>query len=521
MIFNSQEYIALLIGCVFLYWVIPIRTGRLIVMLLGSVAFYASWDWRFLPLLYGAILVSYLLVAHSEARKRIAESPWGGWLTLTVILNLVLLGIFKYTNFFIDSAYAAYGLIGDNTAEFTPLTIILPLGISFFTFQLVAYATDVERGVIREEKSPLTFAVFVSFFPQLIAGPICRGQELLPQLRKRQPFSLNAFVQGLLMLAVGYFTKVGIADNLAPFVDQIYSSADNATGVQSFYSTLAFAVQIFCDFWGYSIMALGSAWLFGIMLPVNFNLPYIATSFQTFWRRWHMTLSFWLRDYLYITLGGNRKGAIRTYVNLALVMILGGLWHGAAVTFLIWGAIHGGALAVERLVSKMRSKPASAMPAPKLAGLLGRSLQWLLTMLIVLIAWVFFRAESVSDALVLTTKMLSALANPTELLWIQLSPEVNTAFKFSVLGLGLMFPLHWLNLMGNNQNFYEPDPVWENSGSQQAQTAIAVRPVNRIDINGLDLPMPVGLKLSIAIWLFCVTYILSAQTVTPFIYFQF
>ena len=522
MIFNSQDYVALLLGCVLLYWVMPFRTGRLWVMLLGSVVFYASWDWRFLPLLYGAIAVSYIFVSHAQARKRIAESRWAGWLTITVVLNLVLLGIFKYTNFFLESAFSLSSLVGVGASGFSPLSIILPLGISFFSFQLVAYATDVERGVIKHEKSLLTFAVFVSFFPQLIAGPICRGQELLPQLRQKQPFSMDAFVQGLLMLAVGYFTKVGIADNLAPFVDQIYSNASEATGVESFYATLAFAVQIFCDFWGYSIMALGSAWLFGIMLPVNFDLPYIATSFQTFWRRWHMTLSFWLRDYLYITLGGNRKGAVRTYVNLAMVMVLGGLWHGAAVTFLIWGAIHGGALAAERYISKSFAAEASNhRPDREWVAWFGRPLSWTLTMLIVLIAWVFFRAENVSDAVLITQKLLGVIQDPAGLMWQNLGPQMQTVFVFSAIGLVLMFPLHWLNLMGNNQNFYEVDPVWDQSTEFDVGSAIAIRPHNRLRVSGTEVPMPVGAKLAIAFWLFCASYVLSAQTVTPFIYFQF
>lgn len=522
MIFNSQDYVALLLACVLLYWVMPFRTGRLLVMLLGSVVFYASWDWRFLPLLYGAIFISYILVSNAQARKRISESQWAGWLTITVVLNLLLLGIFKYTNFFLESAFALSSVFGGGGSEFSPLSIILPLGISFFTFQLVAYATDVERGVIKHEKSLLTFAVFVSFFPQLIAGPICRGQELLPQLRQKQSFSTNAFVQGLLMLAVGYFTKVGIADNLAPFVDQIYSNASEATGVESFYATLAFAVQIFCDFWGYSIMALGSAWLFGVMLPVNFNLPYMATSFQSFWRRWHMTLSFWLRDYLYITLGGNRKGAVRTYVNLALVMILGGLWHGAAVTFLIWGAIHGGALAVERFISKsMGSKPAHSAVDKKLRASLGRPLNWALTMLIVLIAWVFFRAESVSDAVTITQKLLGVFLDPSDLFWQNLGPQLQQVLVFALLGLVLMFPLHWLNLMGNNQNFYEAEPVWDQTAKLGSDSAIAIRPHNSLQMSGLCVPMPVGAKLAIAFWLFIASYVLSAQTVTPFIYFQF
>ena len=523
MIFNSQDYIALLLGCVLLYWIIPNRTGRLIVMLLGSIVFYASWDWRFLPLLYGAIVVSYALVSLSEVRKKIAQARWAGWLALTVTLNLVLLGIFKYTNFLLESSFLLANAAGIENREFTPLGIILPLGISFFTFQLVAYATDVERGLIKHEKSLLTFSVFVSFFPQLIAGPICRGQELLPQLRERQPFSVDAFVQGLLMLAVGYLTKVGIADNLAPFVDQIYSDAGNVSGVESFYATLAFAVQIFCDFWGYSIMALGSAWLFGIMLPVNFNLPYIATSFQTFWRRWHMTLSFWLRDYLYITLGGNRKGTIRTYFNLAMVMILGGLWHGAAVTFLIWGAIHGGALAIERFISRtLRGNSSEGVSADSawFAPFM-RIIGWAITMFIVLIAWVFFRAEGVSDALILTQKLIGGVLNPMELYWVGLRPEIQSAFIFSVLGLALMFPLHWLNLMGNNQNFYEADPIWDLSSTEQTQTAIAYRPRNRLVAHQLSIPFPLGLKMIVTFWLFCVTYILSAQTVTPFIYFQF
>lgn len=528
MLFNSQEYVLLLVPFAILYWLVPWQRARLVVMLAGSVAFYASWDWRFLPLLYGAVIVSYALVSIGATRRAMARRTGAALFGLTIGLNLLLLGIFKYTNFLLSGAVdTGAAILRITDASFTPLSIILPLGISFFTFQLIAYAVDVERGVVQKERSLLTFSVFISYFPQLIAGPICRGRELLPQLNARQTFSVNALIQGILMLCVGYFIKAGIADNLAPYVQAVYSDASAATHQETVYATLAFALQIFFDFWGYSTMALGSAWMFGIMLPVNFNLPYIATSFQTFWRRWHMTLSFWLRDYLYISLGGNRHGRFRTYINLFLVMLIGGLWHGAAWTFVVWGAIHGAALVIERLVVRStrlvvpeggRLRPAWLGPfvlAP--AG-------WAITIFVTLIAWIFFRADSLSDAVHLTSLFLQATVDPS--LWLDepVSQQLSYATRFMLIGVIFMGPLHLLNLMGNNQNFYRGDSVWSahiDTNGSAPEAGIAVRPVNFLLLSGRSVVFPPSLKLIVSFWLFAIAYALSAELTVPFIYFQF
>ena len=527
MLFNSFEYVILLAASALLYWIAPWQKARLVILLVGSCIFYASWDWRFLPLLLGAIIVTFALVRWKVVRQRIAESPGFGWLALTVTLNLLLLGIFKYTNFAIETAVMAGQSIGVASGSFSPLSIILPLGISFFTFQLVAYAVDVHRGTLQEEKSLLKFAVFVAYFPQLIAGPICRGKELLPQLNVRQPFSVSAIAQGLLMLSAGYLIKVGIADNLASYVDLVFS-AEDAPGQQAIvFATLSFAMQIFCDFWGYSVMALGSAWLFGIMLPVNVNLPYLATSFQSFWRRWHMTLSFWLRDYLYLPLGGNRKGRLRTYLNLAVVMMLGGLWHGAAFTFLIWGTIHGAALAIERFISRRLnagvSGSANPLPGAKLIQSVGKLFTWTITMFVVLVGWIFFRAESTGQALAYSDVFLRAAFSPASWISMPADEQLRVAQLFLLAGLILILPLHWLNLMGNNQNFYEKGQVWQPSPRSGGTFAVGVanRPMLHLRYNNISLPMPNALKVVFAFWLFVAGYVLSAGLTVPFIYFQF
>jgi D-alanyl-lipoteichoic acid acyltransferase DltB (MBOAT superfamily) len=433
---------------------------------------------------------------------------------LNVALNLLSLGVFKYADFALELGAASTGL------SFEPLGIILPLGISFFTFHLIAYAVDVHRGLIPHEKSLTTFALFVSFFPQLIAGPICRGRQLLPQLKEKQILSIAALTQGMLMLSAGYFIKAGLADNLAPFVDKVYGDVAAANPQTATLATAGFTMQILFDFWGYSTMALGSAWLFGIMLPVNFNLPYVAASLQDVWRRWHMTLSFWLRDYLYVGLGGNRKGAVRTYFNLLAVMLLGGLWHGAAITFVVWGFIHGAVLALERL-------------AGSLLGLLGRTAsliaailapaRWLLTMAIVVIAWVFFRAGTVQEAFSLLSLIKTGIMTPVATFDYSQSEELRIVAWFVCASLVAMVPIHLLNMMGSNQNFYRPENVWRSSvmDADGFEKARPVQPIGQIAVGRLRLPFPNEVKVILAVWLFIGGYTLSSGATTPFIYFQF
>lgn len=363
-----------------------------LILLMGSYYFYGYWDWRFLSLVFFSTTVDYLIglrlsrIEDDRKRKQL--------LIASLIINLGILGFFKYYNFFVDSLMMALKPFG---FRLETLSIILPVGISFYTFQSLSYTIDVYRRNIKPCRNFLDFALFISFFPQLVAGPIVRASEFLPQLKQRTLLTYERFFYGFKQFIFGFFKKVFIADRLAFFVDNVFTSAGIFDGLTTWLAVFAYSIQIYCDFSGYSDMAIGSARILGYDLNQNFNLPYMAQNIQDFWRRWHISFSTWLRDYLYIPLGGSRKGPIRTYVNLMLTMLLGGLWHGAAWTFVFWGGLHGFSLAVNRYVSS-RNKQEQLTNGHIF-------LNWMLTMLVVLIGWVFFRAGTFANALRVLNKM--------------------------------------------------------------------------------------------------------------------
>jgi alginate O-acetyltransferase complex protein AlgI len=360
------------------------RAG-ILVLAGASLFFYGAWRPVYLLLLAASVAVNFTLGLWMEdPQRRRAIGIFG------VALNLSVLCYFKYTNFIFDSL---------NTLTGAPLpffNIVLPLGISFFTFQQIAYLVDVMRGA-EVERDIVSYTLFVSFFPHLIAGPLVHHAEMIPQFKRgRTGRSAVLAARGLAIFAAGLFKKVVIADNLAQFVSPVFAHLDAGGGVTTqwaWLATLAYTLQIYFDFSGYSDMAIGLALLFGIRLPVNFRSPYQATSIIEFWRRWHITLSRFLRDYLYIPLGGNRLGERRRYGNLLVTMLLGGLWHGAGWNFLIWGGLHGVYLGINHLWHERRGK-ASALPT----GLAARALSWAVTFFAVVIAWVFFRAKTAEGA---------------------------------------------------------------------------------------------------------------------------
>ena len=370
----------------------PVRWKPFI--LLASYVFYGAWDWRFVGLLIAVTVVSQagaVIIARvptDRQRKRV--------LLATLGFDLGLLAWFKYYGFFATSLANLLGSIGLG-APLPLLEVILPVGISFFTFQAVSYVVDVYRGDIPPAK-PIDVAVYLAFFPQLVAGPIVRATEFLPQLRRpRNPRRVEG-ARGFTLIASGLFKKVVVANVLATtIVDPVFAAPASASALEIIVAVYGYAVQIYADFSGYTDMAIGCALLLGFRFPDNFDRPYTAVSLQDFWRRWHMTLSRWLRDYLYIPLGGNAGGPGRTERNLLITMVLGGLWHGAAWTFVVWGAIHGLGLAFER--RRFANAPAwSANP-------------WiarLVTFHIVCLGWVFFRAGSFSTAGVLLSRMVTA-----------------------------------------------------------------------------------------------------------------
>lgn len=337
MVFNSLVFLAFFLVVYGLYRALPFR-GQNILLLVSSYFFYGWWDWRFLSLIFISTAVDYwagLAIHQAESnhrKRRIAL-----WVSLAV--NLGFLGFFKYFNFFADNLLVLLHTVGVDSVP-RHLDIILPVGISFYTFQTMSYTLDIYRGQLKPTRSFLDFAAFVSFFPQLVAGPIERASRLLPQIENPRIITGADLEKGGWLIFWGLFKKCVIADNLAVLVDGVFGS-EMTGGMTTWLALYAFAFQIYCDFSGYSDIARGLAKLMGIDLMVNFNNPYFALNPKDFWQRWHISLSSWLRDYLYIPLGGNRKGVRRTYVHLALTMLLGGLWHGAAWTFVVWGAIHG------------------------------------------------------------------------------------------------------------------------------------------------------------------------------------
>ena len=331
--FTSAAFLLLLAAAVALHWLLPAQRARLCVILGASFWFYASYHWPSLFLLLAFIAVNYVLGLLQDSRRS------RGLLAIAVGVNLLALGWFKYASFLAGIAEAVLRVPVPRPPPY------LPLGISFFTFQVVAYQIDVYRGTVRAERSPLVFAVFKCFFAQLVAGPIVRASELLPQLRERRRFDAEGFHHGLFLVVAGLALKIGVADVLSQFVARDFAAPGGLATTEAWAGAYAFAFQLYADFWGYSTMAVGIGLLFGLELPLNFRNPYFAASLQEFWRRWHVTLSSWFRDYLYVPLGGNRRARDR---NLLVTLTLAGLWHGAGFTFLLWGLAHGAWLALER-----------------------------------------------------------------------------------------------------------------------------------------------------------------------------
>lgn len=422
MLFNSVEYIALLIGVLVCYWSLSSLRARQWLVFVASLYFYMSWSRVFILVLLALIAVNWFFGIFIE-RHRSKLALW-----LVISINLVLLAYFKYFNFLIENFDYLLKFIGPEWA-LSKLSIILPLGVSFYVFELISYQVDVFRGKINHENDSLAFAIFVLFFPHLIAGPICRAGQFLPQLHVKQGLDGEKIYNGLYWFLAGFVLKSAIADGIAPFVNVIFDAPDQYSGFDNLMATTGFGIQIICDFWGYSLMALGAALLFGYILPHNFNFPYAALSIRDFWRRWHMTLSSWLRDYLYIGLGGSRTDAEwKTQRNLIVTMLLGGLWHGASWNFIIWGGIHGVALAVNRWFEL------AAVDNNLIKFLRWPPFAWLLTMSVVFLSWIFFRAINLDHSLLMVVRILSPASG-----WFE--SKLSAVFFELLL---LYFPLQWL-----------------------------------------------------------------------------
>ena len=404
MLFNTLQYAWFFLAVFVVSWLLVGKpTLRRLFLLATSYFFYGSWDWRFLGLLLLSTVVDYFV---SLRMGSLPKHKRGGLLLVSVLTNLGILGFFKYFNFFTDSVVRTLQSVGLH-ADVPTLQIILPVGISFYTFQTMAYTIDVYRGRSEVCKDPVTFALYVSFFPQLVAGPIERAQSLIPQLA-RDPVSFCNTEAGkaLFLILIGLIKKVVIGDYLAVnLVDRVFTSPSSYSSLEVLAGIYGYAVQIYCDFSGYTDIAIGCASLLGVKFAMNFNSPYKAHNLQEFWHRWHISLSTWLRDYLYIPLGGSRNGPFHTYKNLMITMLLGGLWHGAGWQFMFWGFLHGGLLGVTRAWQRWRGTEGSYVFPTTPLGIAKHAFFVFLTFHYVCLGWVFFRSESFEKAWAVLTQL--------------------------------------------------------------------------------------------------------------------
>ncbi len=392
MLFTQPRFLVFFLVVFAVHWSLPRLRLRKLWLLAANYLFYAAWDWRFLSLIVISTVVDYV-----AGRAMARENPPGGrklWLAASLVTNLGILGFFKYFDFFVVSGGELLRWLGLPVGAST-LRIVLPVGISFFTFQTMSYTLDVYRRRLNAIRDPWDFALFVAFFPQLVAGPIVRATLLLPQLAGPRRWAAVDVRRCLVLLLVGFVKKACISDHLSAVIDPVFAHPEAYATTSIHLATFYFAVKIYCDFSGYTDMAIGCAGLLGYRLPPNFRFPYFSASVAEFWSRWHISLSTWLRDYLYIPLGGNRGSAAMVGRNLMITMLLGGLWHGAGWNFVLWGGLHGVALIVHRLWRHLTA--GGQQPGP-----LGRGLGALATFYWVSLMWIFFRAGSVGDALVLS-----------------------------------------------------------------------------------------------------------------------
>ena len=398
MLFNSWEFILLFIVTSALYFNLSYRYG-VILLLISSYVFYIYWRWDFALIMLGVTLINFYAGLQIEKSKR--KKTKQAWLRAAIVISLMPLFYFKYANFFLENINGVL-YIANAEFGFSYLNLLLPVGISFFTFQALSYSLDVYYHNTKVEKNIVNFGVFVAFFPQLVAGPIERSANLLSQFKRKHPFNRTYLIQGAKLFIWGLFKKVVIADRLAIYVDKVYADPEIHSGLTLMVATLFFAVQIYCDFSGYSDMAIGTARILGFKLMQNFNLPYFASSIADFWRRWHISLSSWFGDYLYKPLGGSRVGYMMWIRNILIVFVVSGFWHGANWTFIIWGLLHALYYFFESWGDKLLRK-LQLIDIKK--NLIYRVVKIILVFTATCYAWIYFRSNSVSDALLITNRI--------------------------------------------------------------------------------------------------------------------
>ena len=473
MIFSSGIFLFLFLAFSFVYMLLQKRvTARLLFVTLFSYYFYYKSSGIYFFLL-GIVTVSDFFLAH---RMQQTETHWKRKMLVVISLciNLGLLCYFKYTNFFYQMLCPLLN------GSFQPLDIFLPVGISFFTFQSLSYTIDVYRKDLKPLDNLLDYAFYVSFFPQLVAGPIVRASDFIPQIRRPLLVTNEMFGQGVFFIVSGLFKKAVISDYISVnFVERIFDNPSLYSGLENLFGVYGYALQIYCDFSGYSDMAIGIALLLGFRFPINFNSPYKSDSVTDFWHRWHISLSTWLRDYLYISLGGNRKGKLRTYINLVLTMLLGGLWHGASWNFVVWGGLHGAALALHKGLRSLLHRPKQY-----------RSTGWrkvaavLITFHFVCLCWIFFRNSTFDGSISMISQIFTSF-HP------ELAGQLFVGYwkVFALMGIGYL--LHWC-----------PDS-WQNACSR-----------------GM-VRMPVVVQAFILIALIFLVIQVKSSDIQPFIYFKF
>lgn len=488
MLFSSPWYFAFL--ALLLVALAPpfTVTTKKRILAVASCLFYAFWDYRYLGLLLAISVIDYVCaraIARPESNRRKA------WLVVSIVSNLGILGYFKYCNFFIDNLN---GLL-PNSFEIPHQQILLPAGISFYTFKTMSYVIDVYRKELSPVRSWMDYATFITFFPELIAGPIVRASVLLPQLDRNIGPKLDRLAAGASLFLLG-FTKKLAADRLGNMFDPVFATPGAFSCATAWGATLGYALQIYCDFAGYSDMAIGSAMIVGYQLPENFRMPYLSRNLTEFWRRWHMTLSSWLRDYLYVPLGGNRRGAWRTYANLMLTMVLGGLWHGASWNFVLWGALHGLVLALERASSRR-------FPQFRLPGWLAMSL----TFGFVSLCWIPFRCSTFAT----TTAFLSRLFVPGGAGVTWLAPDFAVIVALLVLGhsLGAAFEAG------------EARPAVEAWCQRLLSWSGAELVRDNVTGNYVRLGLRTGLGVYVVVVWVILAFLFAPTKLSPFIYFQF
>jgi alginate O-acetyltransferase complex protein AlgI len=497
MVFTSIIFVKFFLVLLAVLALCRTRYCRQLAILLASIVFYGYWNIWYLLLLATPSVIDYWCAVRISRIQDGSRRKF--WLTTSIVSNLGLLGYFKYANFFLENLAKLTG------REIPAFHILLPVGISFYTFKTMSYTIDVYRGHIAPCESWWRYAMFVTFFPELVAGPIVRASVFLPQMsRSLRPSWPRAYV-GLQLVALGFSKKLLVADRLAIFVDAVFAHPTVYSSGTVWSAVIAYALQIYCDFSGYSDIAIGISRIIGFDLPENFNMPYSSLSITEFWRRWHITLSQWLRDYLYIPLGGNRKGKLRTYVNLTITMLLGGLWHGASWTFVAWGALHGVALAAHKLWLDNSKTRTWRVPRP---------LAWASTFVYVCFCWVLFRAEDLPSALVIMRKMVGIDSVGVHYLYLPLLLIVPLVVVAHVIG---RYANTGVEASVGQRRMYAP--LWAErlySGTPR----FAIRPHRQAGTYALLPTNGFLLGFILTTWIL-VFYLFTALGSNPFIYFQF